>query len=111
MDAHETLVFDSEISVAVMGRGGEFVLIRLDGGIDEAATEDAARKGYAYCGVLGVKDGQAGAKCEPNPDAIYTCLLASLAFAQLVADRLKQKPKGDGAEWLARLFELPDTRT
>jgi hypothetical protein len=36
---------------------------------------------------------------------------AGLAFAQLVADRLKQKPKGDGVEWLTRLFELPDTRT
>src|SRR5258708_38538898 len=111
MDAMEQLVFDSEISVAVMGRGGEFVIVRIDGGIDEAATEEAVRKGYAYCGCLGIKDGVPGAKCESNPDAIYTCLLASLAFARMVCERLKPPPKGDGVEWLTRLFVLPDTRT
>src|SRR5258708_13337164 len=111
MDAMEQLVFDSEISVAVMGRGGEFVLVRLDGGIDETATEEAARKGYAYCGCLGIKDGVPGAKCEPDPDCVYTMMHAGLAFAQLVADRLKQKPKGDGVECLTRLFALPDPPT
>jgi hypothetical protein len=110
MDAQEQLVMEGEISVAVLGKGAEFVLIELQGDIDEAATSQAREKGYAYCGVLGVKDGTAGAKCEPNPDAVYTMMHAGLAFAQLVADRLKQKPKGDGAEWLAALFALDDPR-
>lgn len=57
MDAQEQLVFESEISVAVLGRGAEFVLIRLNGEIDEDATVRAAEKGYRYCGCLGVKDG------------------------------------------------------
>jgi hypothetical protein len=110
MDAQEQLVFGGEISVAVLGKGADFVLIELQGEIDEDATEDAREKGYTYCGVLGVKDGQAGAKCEPHPDAVYTMLHAGLAFAQLVADRLKPPPKGDGVEWLTALFALEDSR-
>jgi len=110
MDAHEQLVFGGEISVAVLGRGADFVLIELQGEIDEDATDAAREKGYTYCGVLGVKDGQAGAKCEPHPDCIYTMMLAGLAFAQLVADKLRAKPKGDGVEWLTALFALEDPR-
>jgi hypothetical protein len=110
MDAQEQLVMEGEISVAVLGKGAEFVLIELQGEIDEDATDAAREKGYTYCGVLGVKDGTAGAKCEPHPDCVFTMMHAALAFAQLVADRLKQKPKGDGVAWLQRLFELPDTR-
>ena len=110
MDIQEQLVFDSEISVAVLGKGRDFVLIRLDGKVDEAAMEEAKSKDYAYCGVLGVKDGQAGAKCEPNPDAAYTMMHAALAFAQQVNERLTSRAMGDSAEWLTRLFELPDTR-
>jgi hypothetical protein len=111
MDAHETLVVESEISVAVMGRDEDFVLIRLQGEIGEDLTSQGREKGYAYCGVLGVKGGQAGAKCAPNPDAVYTMMRAALGFAQLFADRLKQKSQGDAVGWLTALFGLPDTRT
>jgi hypothetical protein len=41
MDAQEQLVFNSEISVAVIGKGSDFVLIRTGGEIDETATEEA----------------------------------------------------------------------
>lgn len=109
-DAQEQLVWDSEVSVAVIGKGGEFVLIRLDenGEGDEALIVEALKKDYAYCGVLGVKNGQAGAKCQPNPDAVYTMMHAGLAFAQEMAGRLK--PKDDSEQWLWRLWSLKDPR-
>jgi hypothetical protein len=109
MDAHEQLAFDSEICMGVLGRGGDFVLVRL-APIDEEATAAALAKGFVYCGVLGVKDGQA--KCEPHPDAVYTMMLAGLEFARLVAERLRPEaqPKGDGVAWIASLYQLPDTR-
>ena len=111
MDAHQQLAFDSEISVAVLGNAGEFVLIPLGGPLDDNVTRAAMERGFRYCGCLGIKEGIPGAKCEPDPDSVFTCLMASLAFARLVCDRLKPPPKGDGVEWLTRLFALPDTRT
>lgn len=55
--------------------------------------------------------GVPGVRCEPDADAVFTMCFAGLEFAVMVADRLKQKLKGDGVEWLTRLFALPDTRT
>jgi hypothetical protein len=111
MDAHQQLAFDSEFSVAVMGNAGEFILIQLGEPLDDNVTRKAIERGFRYCGCLGIKDGVPGAKCESDPDAIYTCLLASLAFARMVCERLKPPSKGDGVEWLTRLFALSDTRT
>jgi hypothetical protein len=110
LDEQEQLVCDAEISCAVIGKGGDFVLIRLDENSegDQALTEEAAKKGYAFCGVLGVKDGQAGAKCQPEPDAVYTMMCAALTFAQYVAAQLK--PKDDSAAWCERLHILQDPR-
>jgi hypothetical protein len=110
MDAQEQLSRDSEISVAVLGKAKEFVLIRIDGPIDEAARATAVERGFAYCGVMGVKDGQAGVICEPFSDAAYTMMHAAIAFGAQVAERLREKPKGDSVEWLERLWQLPDPR-
>jgi hypothetical protein len=111
MDAQEKLVFESDICVGVLGRGGEFVLVPLTGEIDGAITADALAKGYSYCGCLGVTaSGEPGVRCEPSPEAASVMVLAALAFAQQIADRLRPPQKGDGAEWLTRLFLLPDMR-
>jgi hypothetical protein len=107
MDATEQLVFDSEICVGVLGNGRDFVLIRIGDvdPLDQPAIEAAIAKGYFYCGALGLKNGEAAAQCEPHLDCISTMMHAGLAFAHLVADRLReQQPKGDGAEFLAQLF-------
>jgi hypothetical protein len=108
----EQLILDSEIAMAVLGAAGDFVLIGLGPDDEiEAAMATAVKRGFSYCGVLVVtKDGQAAAKCEPDMDSISTCLKAALAFAHVVADRLKQPPKGDGVEWLKKLHELRDPR-
>jgi hypothetical protein len=112
MDATEQLAFESEICCGVLGNGRDFVLIHLgtQGGMDQKAVEEAIAKGFVYCGILGVKDGQAGVQCEPDPGCIHTMMYAALGFARIVADRLREQPKGDGAEWLGRLYQMPDTR-
>lgn len=110
MDAHELLVSESEYSVAVVGRAGEFYLFPTREPIDEAAKAAALRRCFGYCGVMGVKNGQASAQCEPTPDAVYTMMHAALAFAQQVADRLRPPTKGDAVEWLESLYRLEDTR-
>lgn len=116
VNEEDQLVCESEISVAVVGKGGEFVLIRLDenGDGDEALITEAAMKGYAYCGVFGAKNGEVGAKCQPYPDAAYTMLRAAHAFARIVVahafaqQAARLTPKDDSARWLTRLTALPD---
>jgi hypothetical protein len=114
VDAHEQLVIESEISFAVVGKGENFILVRLDSEgapLDEAAIENARERDFAYCGVLGVKDGNVGVQFAPdNPTALYTMMFAGLAFAHEVADRLRPQPKGDAVEWLKALFAMKDSR-
>ncbi len=110
MDAMEHLVCESEIAVGVLGRSEDYVLIPLDGHgpIPQRVIDDAKRRGFQFCGVLGIVNGRAAAKCETDTDAVGVMLLAAMGFAQQVTDKLKSKD--DGADWLERLWELPDTR-
>ncbi len=109
-DAHQRLYEDSEICFGVLGRNGDFVLIDMALPLDENVTAEALAKGYAYCGVVAVKNGVYGAKCAPDPDSIFTMLQAAIAAAPLVADRLRHPEKGDGVLWLRQLYALPDLR-
>jgi hypothetical protein len=108
MDTVEKMAFDSELCAAVLGKGPEFMLIFLDLPLDGSVTAMAHEKGYAYCGILAVINGEAMVECEPNPAAVFTVLKASLKFAQKVADKLWAKNRD--TDWLERLYALPDTR-
>lgn len=114
MDATERLVWDADggAVVGVLGLRGQFVLVPLSDTvpIPDAVMEDAHHRGLRYCGVLALVGGEPRAKCEPDLDAAHTMLLASLSFAQQVADKIKQHGKGDEEDWLRRLYNLPDTR-
>jgi len=106
MDAQERLVFNSDLAVAVLGRGGNYLLVPLADAVDEAARE-AEAMGYRYCGVLALtRDGRAAAECVPDPDAALTMVRAALGFAMRFAKRLQ----GDSVEWCERLYRLPDSR-
>ena len=85
------------------------MLVPLGSDLKADAAEMAHRLGWCYVSCLAVVDGQAGAKCEPHPDAAYTMLHAALAFAQQVAARLRAK-HDDRVAWLDALYRLPDTR-
>ena len=89
-DAQEQLVFDSEISVAVIGRAGDFVLIDLTDNIDDAVVETARARRFGYCGVLALINGEPVAKCESDADAVYTMMHAGLAFTRMMADKLSK---------------------
>ena len=54
MDVHE-LVSESTICAGVLGRGEEYILIRLDEDFDakQEAVRDAVAHGLFYCGTLG----------------------------------------------------------
>jgi hypothetical protein len=107
-DTHEQLVFDSEISVAVLGKGEEFILVRLGKGLDDTSA-DAMDNGYSYAGVIGIKDGVPGVQCEPDPASMRVMVLAGLAFAGMIAEQLKQHQMS--TDFCERLFALPDPRS
>lgn len=102
-----------DISVAVLGNvaTGEHVLIELDRDgepFSEADVLKARLKNFEFAGLMGFKDGAAGAKIEPRQDALRIMCNALPAFVAYLAAKLA--PKGDGSEWLERLYALPDTR-
>ena len=107
LDSQERLVWNSDFAVGVLGSGEQFVLIPLKGGdasTVDALKQDAFGKGYGYCGVLAVVDGEAQAKCEPDLSAVYTMMYAGLAFAHLVTDRIRQNRADDFVRFAAGLY-------
>ena len=102
MDAQQRIAHDCDRSVAVLGKGEDFVLVPLDGPLDAALTKRAEERGFCFCGVMGLEDGLPVAKCEPGPDTAVTMMHAALVFAQQV--------KGPDVDWLERLWQLPDPR-
>lgn len=112
MDAMEKLTWDSEIAVGVLGKGGQYVLVPLGepGPIPAEVLEDAARRGFKFCGVLAVLHGRAAVHCEPDIEAAGVMMLAAIGFAGQVADKIKQEQKGDGVCWLENLWNLTDPR-
>ena len=108
MDAIEQLAWDAEEAVGVLGRGEEFVLVTLGEPLPDAVLEYAHRRKYRFCGVLAIVSGRGAARCA-DADAIPTMCAAAVAFGQQVAEKLKAE-RGS-ADWLRRLFEIPDRRT
>jgi hypothetical protein len=114
-DATRQLIIESKICAGVLGRGEDFILIRLNDGepLDQALVEDVVARGYRYVGVLGLKDGRPLVQLAPeNPEAVYTMSFAALAWVHSIAEHLRPQPQpqGDGVAWLEALHQLPDTR-
>ena len=100
---------DEAMAVGVLGRGGEFELVPIDAPVEDVAEAMERHPNWGYCGVLAVHNGKACVRTELGPDAVYTMLLASVAFAQLAASRLRPKTD-DRVAWLTALYSLSDTR-
>lgn len=114
MDVHD-LVCESTICAGVLGRGEEWVLIRLDADFEvkQEAVQDAVARGLFYCGTFGWGNGKMRAALEPDPDTLKPMRLAVFAFAAMVSAPAPAAPEadyGDTADWLERLHSLPDTR-
>lgn len=112
LDAQEQLVWDSEVSVAVLGKGKgrDFVLVPLkDAELDATELVETRSRGFFFCGVLGIRDGQPSAECS-DLDAAFVMMHAALAFAQEMAGAGRLRPKDDSAAWCERLHALEDPR-
>ena len=109
-DAQEQLVWDSVVSVAVLGKGREFILIALPtDAADAVKMAEAKRREFFYCGVLGIRDGQPSAESS-GPETAFTLTLAALAFAQEMAEAGRLRPKDDFVRFAEALWRLPDNR-
>lgn len=111
LDPQQQLVWDSEISAVVLGKGEQYFLIPLHFNEHaQAVTLSIAReRGYAYCGVMGFKDGQCAVKCEPGME--LTMCAAAFGFALLhVAPKLSAAQTDDSLDWLTKLHALKDER-
>ena len=117
-DALQRYVLRAEHVAAVIGRGGEFLLLNLDGCIGDDVRTLANEKGFTLCGVIGITGGVVGAECDPHPDSLRIMVNAGIALAGAIAGQRARAlagvrdegSKGDSLSWLNSLHALSDTR-
>lgn len=123
MDSETTLervtsvIRGSRFVCLAFGVGRNFMLFPVaELPISDECREIMARCGYVFAGICGYRDGQPVIGCEPGQEASFTMLCAADAYGAYVAAQLKQEEpvdkstSTDGADWLERLYQLPDTR-
>jgi hypothetical protein len=118
MAAQEKLAWGAQLAVAVLvGKDGDkdtLYLVNLDEPIPFGEVGTAlARQGCRYAGVIAVKDGVVSSEpVDYLPATVYAMLSALPEFVAYAARKLaqQQQPKGDGADWLQKLYALPDPR-
>lgn len=117
MDALEKLVYEANLSAAVLGRPGSdvFMMVPLKGdgtAINPALFDEIHEKQLEFCGVFGLVQGVA--RCQTQrPEDLGVMLLAVPAFLEYVRESLMPSdgPKADAfSDWLEQLYQLPDTR-
>ena len=110
----QRLAFDpqTEIVAAVLGnREGQTELLYLG---ESTNTEDALAplklRGFMFAGVIAFRCGRVVVEQEPSAGIEALRILARGAgeFCTRLVKELETK--GYGAEWLERLYRLPDTR-
>jgi hypothetical protein len=114
-ESQRQLILNSEFTALVLGKGEDFVLLRCNGNDDDSEMSEArnaGERGMVFCGVLALEDGQLKADISPtNPAAVYTMMLAGLAFTPMIADRMKRKQTDDFVRFAEVLHRLDDPRT
>ena len=107
--AQETIIKQATIAACVLACGDRLALIELTGKPD-AVTQGAAliHAGFAYHGLVGIVGGkvQTAANDPLDLEAAFYMGGAARLLGSLVP-----APASDGAEWLSRLYQLPDDRT
>jgi len=117
MDAQEKLAWGAQLAVGVLvGKDGDrdtLYLVNLDEQMPVECQMALAQQGCRYIGVIGVKNGKVESQpVDFSPATVYAMLSALPEFVAYAARKLaqQQQPKGDGAEWLKKLYALPDPR-
>jgi|SRR6185437_16672416 len=106
--AYQALISQSSISAAVLARGADLALIELP---DDAVAQSTKliAEGYTLQGFVGLVNGSV--EIAANDPLDIACMFAMGRAAQTFGQLLKALPKADdGASWLSKLYQLPDTR-
>lgn len=90
MSIQRQSIYGEEISAAVYGREGDFVLIVLPfGALSLLALEYVAANALPFCGTLGFVHGECQAKSEKNAEAVSVLMDAVIPFARYVCSKIK----------------------
>ncbi len=101
--------FDTELTVAVLGKGKEFFLVRMgDNNYAGEIRSIVAAYDYSYCGLIHIKDGEPKVAIEPDAESALVMAHAGLHLSELIAGCLQRKQLS--AQYCERLFALPDPR-
>lgn len=109
-DPHQKLVFESEVSYAVLGNdAGAFRLVSTALPLDERATRADVAAGFRYAGVVGVHEGIPGVRTEDDWVSRAACIGAALEVSRRLREQ-RAAECGDEIDFLERLYALPDLR-
>jgi hypothetical protein len=118
MDIHdklEVLAANASICAAIMLHQvtGAFALVDLDAPDLPKLKEELIARGMALGGCVGLIEGKPQVTLttplEANVSHTVTVLFLSLVKNKINA-RLAAQAAGDSADWIKRLYSLPDTR-
>ena len=104
MDAEQRLVWDAEVSAALLCNftADDFELIDLDSTFNADAL---SARGLSWAGVIAFKAGGVTmALSDPSAISFEMMRRVSNEFARRLAGRIS------GVDWLERLYRLPDPR-
>lgn len=107
--AQETIVKQATIAACVLSRGDQLALIELTGKSDVVSQSTMLiNAGFTYHGLVGIVGGEVhtAGNDELDVECMFNMGRAARMFGYLVP-----APASDGAEWLSRLYQLPDDRT
>jgi hypothetical protein len=114
MDSWRKLVLDASESVAVVGRGGQFLVVPLTDGSPLSAdlAEQIKTNHFKFCGCFGLVAGEPRvAAVAVDADSLLTLAAGGVYWAtQLCCKRAAEQPQGDSVEWLNGLWVLRDDR-
>src|SRR6266496_3815424 len=69
-------------------------------------------KNLDFIGAFALVDGVASCECVDSLAAVTAMIPAAVAYCRCIAEKSEPAPKeDDGADWLERLYQLPDMRT
>ncbi len=114
LDKFQRIAWDGQSAAAILGNGSEFQLVDVSDANaipSEEQRQKLLRRGFCFVGVVGLIEGSTIFALAEPLDETSTAVL-SQAYVAFIEQRINKnaKPVGDGADWLTRLYQLPDTR-
>jgi hypothetical protein len=114
LDKFQRIAWYGQSAAAILGNGAEFQLVDV-ADVKAIPNEDHRQqllaRGFRFIGIVGLIEGSAKIALAEPLDDTTTAALAQ-AYLVFIEQRINKsaKPVGDGADWITRLYQLPDTR-